>query len=238
MAADNVAALAVLGRGLEPLFVLDTWPGGGLAPTSFWKPGMLFADTYLMPISTNAQTPALLRLQLSMWEGELSNRLPIRLTDGSSATAVYLPLGRVVPAENPPLAPPLADGSTFEYGITLLGWEAATSDALSLTLYWKTDQPIPADYTIFVQVIDADGTLVAQGDSPPLAGDWPTSAWVPGQAFAETRRIILPTPLPPNCCAVRLGFYAPPDGERLLASRADGAPWPDNAVILEAVVTP
>jgi 4-amino-4-deoxy-L-arabinose transferase-like glycosyltransferase len=237
MGQDYVLALALVGRGLEPLGTVDTWPGGGLAPTSQWRPGMIFADAYQLPVNAEAQTPSRVRLSLSAWVDDLENRLPIRAPGGAVTRAIYLDVGRVIAAEAPPFTPGHPDGSTFENGITLLGWDANADGALALTLYWRGDQSIPADYTVFIHVVTTDGLQVASADSPPLDGDWPTSAWTPGQAFAETRLIALPSELPPNCCSVRLGFYTPDDGVRLAAFRADGAPWLENAVVLQDVVT-
>ncbi|MBP7694781.1 MAG: hypothetical protein KA764_22855, partial [Anaerolineales bacterium] len=110
---------------------------------------------------------------------------------------------------------------------------------LRLTLYWRAGQALPADYTVFAHLVDAQGAAVAPpADAPPLAGDWPTTAWQPGQVVVDERLIALPPDLPPACCDLRLGWYDPVSGARLTAFQPDGAPWPDNAVRVRGLGQP
>lgn len=233
---DDALALVLFGRANQGVGQIDTWPGAGLLPTSQWTPGAIYADTYALPIATDATAPSLLRLRVGMWRDQVDQRLPIRTPDGAQVEAVTLEVGRLAPALAASFTPRVLEGSTFEHGLTLLGYEANADGALALTFYWRTEQAVPADYTLFVHVITASGLPVTQADGPPLAGDWPTSAWVPGQPFAETRLIALPPDLPPGCCSVRLGWYDPATGVRLAAFRADGERWPEDAVLLNDVV--
>ncbi len=73
-------------------------------------------------------------------------------------------------------------GASFDGRLSLLAYEVRESQggALHLVLYWRAEAPVETDYTVFVHLLDADGRLVAQGDSPPVAGHYPTSVWVPG----------------------------------------------------------
>jgi len=231
MTQDYALALHLLGRGMEEVGKIDTWPGGGNAPTSQWTPGMILADTYLLPIDAQALAPSLLRLDLNFWENEPANTLPITAPDGRSLSSVTFTVGRLTPAQAVTVKPTQVNGSTFEYGIKLLG--VAVDAQGAFTLYWQTDQPIPADYTVFVHLLDSHGTQVAQADAPPLAGDWPTSAWAPGQPFADARRFDLPEALPPGVYDLQLGFYDPASGARLAAFRPDGIEWQDDVVVLE-----
>jgi hypothetical protein len=237
MSRDYALALVLFGRGAQNVGQIDTWPGAGLLPTSQWQPGAFYADTYQLPIDARATAPSRLRLSVSAWDGDPANRLPVRDPDGTVLDAAVFPVGRLVPAQAVTASPAVADGSTFEYGLTLLGYDAAVDGALSLTLHWRADHLIPADYTLFVHFVDGAGLeVLPPADAPPLGGDWPTSAWLPGQVVVDERRIALPPDLPPGCCAVRLGWYDPTSGARLLAFRPDGAPWEENAVVLKNVL--
>jgi len=232
MTDDYVVALHLLGRGAQEVGKIDTWPGGGLAPTSQWPPGALLADTYSLPISPTATAPSQLRLDLAFWHGQADNKLPMTGADGARLDkSLGLVVGRLVPAEPPEFKPAVSEGTRFEYGISLLGMD--TGEAGRLTLYWKTDQVIPGNYTVFVHVLDASGTQVGQADGPPLNGDWPTSAWVPGVAFADVRQVAEAAKLAPGRYTLRLGWYEPESGARVAAFRADGAEWPDDMVVLE-----
>jgi hypothetical protein len=83
------------------------------------------------------------------------------------------------------------------------------------------DRP-PGDFLLFVHLIDAaNGTIVAQRDTHPGLGNFPSSQWQPGDRFVERLSIYLPeTAYAPTETEVRAGLYAP-EGYRLGVS--DGA---------------
>jgi len=234
MSQDYALAQHLLGRGRrEEVGKLDTWPGGGNLPTSQWRPGTLFADPYLLPITTTASAPSLLWLDLKFWDERPETTLPMT-TPGGPIGALTLRVGRVVPAQAPVVAPSITVSSTFDYGIELIGIDSGPKGAF--TLYWRTDQPVPNDYTVFAHLLAADGTPVTQKDSPPLNDDWPTSAWIPGQVVVDARQFDLPAGLTPGLYALRLGLYERETGARLGAYQPDGARWPDDAVVIEHVI--
>ncbi len=231
---DYAVAVHLLGRGVEEVGKLDTWPGGGNAPTSQWRAGAIVPDTYWLPIMPQAMAPTLLKLDVAMWDGAPENKLPMQSAEGTPVKSLALAVGRLAPAQPPAVTPAVAAGARFEYGLTLLG--VTPGDRGRLTLYWQTDQPVPGDYTVFLQLLNAAGEQVAGADGPPLGGDWPTSAWAPGQAVADARQFDLPANLPPGRYTVRVGFYEPASGARVAAFQSDGAEWPDEAVLLKDVV--
>jgi hypothetical protein len=233
MTMDYAVAMHLLGQGATEVGKIDTWPGGGNAPTAEWSPETILIDTYQMPISPQALTPSRLRLDLKFWESEPANTLPMTTSDGRPLSSVIFTVGRLTPMHSTQFDPAHVNNSTFEYGIKLLGVDA--DERGTFTLYWQTAQIVPADYTVFVHLLDSQGTQVAQADGPPLAGDWPTSAWVVGQPFADARRFDLSAPLPPGVYNLRLGFYDPASGARLAAFQPDGLEWPDNAVVINHV---
>ena len=83
--------------------------------------------------------------------------------------------------------------ANFEQGITLAA--AATplhaADILPVTLFWQADAPIPQEYTVFVHVVDANGTMVGQWDQTPGAGESPTTTWSPGRLIVDDYQIPL-----------------------------------------------
>jgi hypothetical protein len=237
MQNDYAVALHLLGRGAQEIGKIDTWPGGGRAATSLWQPGLLFADTYQLPLAAEAAAPSLTRLAVDVWDGAPTNHIAARGLDGTALASVSLNVGRVVPRHTPQFTPTLVEGSSFEHGIALLGLDSEPGRTPALTFYWKTAGPVPGDYTLFLHLLDAAGRQVAQADAPPLAGDWPTSAWVPGLAFADRHVFEPAAPLPPGRYALRFGFYDPASGARLSAFRAEGEEWPDDAVVIPDALT-
>jgi hypothetical protein len=87
--------------------------------------------------------------------------------------------------------------------------------SVSLSLYWQALIPLEEDYIVFVHLLGPDGDLVAQYDSPPLDGLYPTSEWVPGDIF--TQQIVLQSPPdgPVGLHDLVAGLYTYPDIARL-----------------------
>ncbi len=130
------------------------------------------------------------------------------------------PPGVTVPAADPQTALNV----TFGDEITLLGYSwavAAAAEPPRLRLYWQAETQPTADYTVFVHVVGADGTLLAQADAPPAGGAYPTSLWDSGEIIADERAVPLPQE---DDYSVWVGLYQPDSGQRLpLPGFADGA---------------
>jgi hypothetical protein len=64
--------------------------------------------------------------------------------------------------------------------------------ALTLTLYWQALARPAADYHHFVHLVErASGALVAQHDSMPRGGAYPTGQWAVGEIVADSITIDL-----------------------------------------------
>jgi len=92
---------------------------------------------------------------------------------------------------------------------------------ITLTLYWGARETVLADYQVFVHLLDAGPGPVAQGDGPPLAGNYPTTMWAPGEIVADPHPVALPASLPPGQYRLLVGMYDLETLARL--SRLDGA---------------
>ncbi len=110
----------------------------------------------------------------------------------------------------------------------LVGYEFEGGPAPSLTLYWRANERIEQDYTVFVHVLDADGAILGQADGLPLGGMYPTRAWWPGQIIADRREL----PLLAEDGQVLVGLYEPISMQRLPAYGPDGDRIPDDAIRL------
>ncbi|MBK7219247.1 MAG: glycosyltransferase family 39 protein [Candidatus Promineofilum sp.] len=126
----------------------------------------------------------------------------------------------------PPLAVPV--GASFGGEIALLGYTLSEGDGeQTLELVWQAEAQPAADYTVFVHVLNADGTCcVWQADAMPRGGAYPTSRWVAGEVVTDTYAIVLPADLAAGEYAVEVGLYRAETGERLPAL-IDGEPVGD-----------
>jgi hypothetical protein len=121
-------------------------------------------------------------------------------------------------------------------GYALPEGRTPSEEGLPLTLAWRALAEMDEDYSVFVHLVGPDGALLGQGDGPPLQGDYPTSAWAAGEAFADPRMIRLQAghreALPPGAYLL-VGLYRLGDGTRLPVVDASGARVPQDAIRLE-----
>jgi hypothetical protein len=213
----------------------------GDKPSSAWPLGFFVADDYrlLLPADTPPLT-ARLHAGLLDERGEL-----VPLAEGGElATLTEMRI-----RERTPLALASVPGRERSYrlgeaarllghSVVVTGTQSASggAPALDVALYWQATSKLPADYTVFVHVLDGRGARVAQGDGPPVNGRYPSSAWLPGQIVVDNHRIVLPAGVNPADLRVAVGLYAPGDGARLPVTDARGARVPDDQIVLAPAV--
>ncbi len=123
-------------------------------------------------------------------------------------------------------------GLHFGEGIALqsyaLGSGAARrGDALPLRFVWSADERLAARYKVFLQLLNADGVLVAQRDSEPAGGLAPTTAWQANVPVVDHHALLIPMDLPAGEYRLIAGLYDIHDpAARLLV---DGASYVELA---------
>jgi hypothetical protein len=112
-----------------------------------------------------------------------------------------------------------------------------SQDGLALSLYWDVLAEMEEDYNVFVHLVGPDGTLLGQGDGPPLGGDYPTSAWGEGERLADPRvvrlREVVEIEALPAGSYLLVGLYRLEDGTRLPIVDRDGLRVLQDAVRIE-----
>ena len=99
--------------------------------------------------------------------------------------------------------------------------DLSLSNAPQVTLVWQAgDTPIPTSYTVFVQVLDAQGRVIAQSDSAPASGARPTTGWRPDEAIEDAHVLEWNDLASPGPAEIIAGLYDPLTGLR--APLADG----------------
>jgi len=89
-------------------------------------------------------------------------------------------------------------------------------EPVDIELFWEVTGQPPGDYFLFVHLIDDEtGAMIAQRDTHPGLGNFPSSQWRPGDRFVERLSIYLPeTAYAPSAGELTIGLYAP-EGYRL-----------------------
>ncbi len=102
--------------------------------------------------------------------------------------------------------------------------------SLPLTLYWRADTPLKNDYTVFVHLLNAKGATVAQRDTAPRSGAYPTSKWQSGEVVVDEQDVPLPASIGAGDYRIEVGMYLP-SGARLNTADGSGAVTLGNATI-------
>jgi 4-amino-4-deoxy-L-arabinose transferase-like glycosyltransferase len=129
---------------------------------------------------------------------------------------------------------------TFDGKIELLGAEVDRGPVLpgvplKVTLFWRALQPVDRTYVEFVHLVDEQGIMVAQRDTWPGRGMYPTTLWQPGEVIADSLYLHLPeAAYAPNKVTLRVGLYEQ-GGLRLPVRDAQGREAEDNTASIGAV---
>jgi 4-amino-4-deoxy-L-arabinose transferase-like glycosyltransferase len=110
------------------------------------------------------------------------------------------------------IEPRTPSGATLGAGAVVLdGYrhpgKVQAGGVLPLALFWRATRPLPLDYTVYVHLVDAAGSKVAQRDVPPLEGRRPTSAWQPGDLVRDDQDLFVPETVAPGTYRLLAGMY-------------------------------
>lgn len=183
-------------------------------PVEEWRTGRVVWSQFTIPVPRDA-APGQDRIAWILYNRVTGQRLPVA---GGAPGIDGLLLGDArVLAGIPPPAPSHAVNARLGPDVTLLGFDQPVPSAsgLDVALDWKSDDPLDRDYTVFVQLLNARGQLVAQSDAYPAGGALPTSAWLPGEVVHDPHHLVLPANLPAGSYQVIAGMYLAANGTRL-----------------------
>jgi 4-amino-4-deoxy-L-arabinose transferase-like glycosyltransferase len=120
----------------------------------------------------------------------------------------------------------------FEKGLTLVGHRLTTvlPQELRLSLLWRAEEEIEADYTVFVH-LTRDGAILAQADLFPAGGYYPTSLWRVGDIVSDEHTLALPEPYDPGKHRIIVGLYQLETLHRLQVLDEADKPVSDHVIV-------
>lgn len=205
----------ILNAGGDPI---GQWEGDAFREDMYrWRPDGLLATQHTLWLGP--ETPnGLYVLRLGFFKEPSGARLPVsRITsDGLVPLGDQVHAGIFSVGESDPPTIPLE--ATFGEAIRLDGITPGreSDSVLPVTFYWTAAQPIAQPYTVFLQLLDESGAVVAGWDSQPLGGLYPTTMWSPGDSIRDTFRLPLPADgLTTGTYRLITGFYHVETGQRL-----------------------
>ncbi|NWF69563.1 MAG: glycosyltransferase family 39 protein [Chloroflexi bacterium] len=152
----------------------------------------------------------------------------IPLDAASGSAALRLPDGQVIAtvqisALAAQLTPPpfaLAVNQALVGVGTLVGYTPDDTVSLAnadfgVTLVWQAAGATAIDYTVFVQLLDADGRVIAQSDAAPAQNTRPTTGWRTGEYISDAHRLRFNENARAGSAALIAGMYDPRTMQRV-----------------------
>lgn len=110
----------------------------------------------------------------------------------------------------------------------LLGYnlhpQPRSGEPLVVTLFWRVLSPPPTERFAYLRLVDEQGRIWAQADSPPVMGLWPVERWQPGMRIEDAHELSISPGTPPGVYRLEVGWYDPTSGEVLPASGQPAGP--------------
>jgi hypothetical protein len=208
--------------------------GGRYAPAA-WKPGQMVRDWQGLLIPGNVNDGSY-QVKMRVLAGD--EALP-RLFYSLPATSV-LGLGEIevrgrarsfaVPEIQQPLRLRLGE-TIMLLGYDLQPMELRPGEQLRVTLYWQCLGLMDTSYTVFVHLLDGEGSIRGQQDNLPGQGTLPTTSWVRGEVIVDAYKIAVAHDAPPGPYAPAVGMYDADTGDRLQVFDEGNRPLGDYVLL-------
>jgi hypothetical protein len=190
----------------------EGFPGAAAFPTYRWRAGEVYQSSRMFTLPTDAPA-GLYHLDLYWYVYDLDARQPDYKQES------HIPLGAIRVGEFGAAQIEHALAARVGDAIAFLGWNGARSVArgqtLPVDLIWRADRAVSESYTVFVHLVDAEGRVIADADSPPFSGLFSTDRWQVGEVLRDRHILKIPNDLAPGNYAVEIGMYLPKTGARL-----------------------
>ncbi|NJN93035.1 MAG: hypothetical protein HC875_02565 [Anaerolineales bacterium] len=210
LSQDYIFALQLLdSTGQEAVYWLGR-PVMSSYPTTQWTAGEIVGDPWRLELPVNL-SPGNYALQITVFDAQ------------TQAQVGQLKLGKIMVIKRPQHfdVPALPYPVNKQVGAqtTLLGFDLIArpimgGTRLQVTLYWQANKAAATSYTVFVQLLNPKGQVVAQHDGLPAAGAVPTTDWAVNEVITD-RHLIEFANLPPGDYSLIAGMYDAATGKRL-----------------------
>jgi hypothetical protein len=94
--------------------------------------------------------------------------------------------------------------------IELLGYNVdASTDPIRLTLFWRAKDRIDGNYHVHVRLVGSSGHVWLEESNHPVTGEYPTSAWRPGEIVPDYHELAAGEFFPPGTYCIEVGLSRP-----------------------------
>ncbi len=169
--------------------------------TSQWQVGQMVTTYHLLP-SLPATPPGEYHIEIGVYEPQTMEGLAL-LGEGPAPHGWAFALGPLEvtrPLQPVTVEPSVKAAADLTPGIRLLGYDLdrerlSPGETLHLTLYWETLAQVE-EYSVLLQLRDAQGLIWAEQEEQPASGNWPTSRWEIGDLWRDWHDLTVAADVP------------------------------------------
>lgn len=227
---DHTVAVDIVAGETTTAGQRRSYPGGGSYPTSLWQPGEVIVDRIEIPIMQEIASPTAGDLRVAVLEKPGGDPLPARDPQGNQiGPNPHVAWVRMAPPYRLAYVPDHEMNTVLAEKVALRGYDLrpshpAPGDRWGVVLYWEARRRLSHDYTVFVHLLDERGNLVAQDDTQPCGGRYPSSLWQRQEQIRDEHVVEIPEDAAPGSYELQVGLYRLEDGQRLAVSSSNGQP--------------
>lgn len=197
----------------------EGFPGSYYFPTYRWREGEMYRSAWTIHLPADAPA-GLYHLDLFWYVYDLDARA------SDYTREFHIALGTIRVGEFGVAHIEHPHNARLGDAITFLGWngarQVARGQTLPLDLIWRAERAVNESYTVFVHLVDAEGRVIRDADSPPFSGLYPTNRWQVGEVLRDRHLLKIPRDLAPGDYTIEIGMYLPTTNARVsVDDRAD-----------------
>lgn len=199
----------------------DHQPGGEYYPSSHWQARETLRDRHMITIPQD--TPSgVYHLRLGMYYRSAPG-IVSGMGNGVTAGAVAVKDKESTITTQPDNLSERGPRFVFGDQVLLLGYDVIPTreNQLSVILTWQATQILNTNWSVFAHLLDSDGKIIAQADSQPRGGSYPTTVWDVDEIVNDALILSIPDTTG-QAFELAVGLYDPETGNRLLISNENG----------------
>jgi 4-amino-4-deoxy-L-arabinose transferase-like glycosyltransferase len=182
--------------------------------SSQWQQGKP-ASSYHILRTLPALPPGRYDLYVAVYEKGTLRRYPVLDQQGAHrAPAARIGTFNITRPVDPQQVQPevVVPSSTFANAeVALLGYDqplrkADPGQSLAVTLYWRARSKPSRDYQVQLQLQDQSGRPIAQHQSQPANGHYPTAGWLDGEIVRDWQQLTIPSDEQPGTYQLSLNL--------------------------------
>lgn len=216
--------------GERAIATIDTFPGWGTLPTTWWQPDVIYRDDYMLEIPESASGFSTVQLQIGWYAFPHGRNIRPILEDGAQAPTYTVPVGAFVGESPGDIAPADAIAMDALFGDSIKLRAYRFSGGNTLDLYWEVRQALSGDWRVlaivFTEAFQPGKAfeILMQADKAP---DVPLGYLQEGEWLRTSHSFAVPVELEEEH-PIYVAWYSFDTGERL------AVPYAENMLKLPA----